>query len=123
MSCQIVNLEPKDFSNFYCPVCGRHLIGEDCIDDPCEHVLFIFVDSIGEFTHYDDSLREPVEKWIQDDDEFADKIEEDGKGIIDHLQQLVPETAVTISITTSGMACGPTWNTDFICINFDWEEK
>ena len=112
-----INLELETYENFYCPVCGKHLVGENSKEDYCEHVLFIFVDAIGEFVHVADNLKEHTDVW-HDDDEW-DKIEEQGKGIIDYVQEFLPEkSAMTFAIETHGMACGPAWGIDYIAIDF-----
>lgn len=111
----LVSVEPAEFTGAYCPVCGKEVVGPDA--EPCEHTLFVFVGAIGEFTHQTPAVASEIQRWIEDED-FVDSLEEKGWGIIDHLQTIIPENAFTIQIMTSGMACGPASNIDYIC--FEW---
>jgi hypothetical protein len=117
MSKRVVGIDLDNFMDFYCPVCGKVIVGVDSDGKYCEHTLFIFVDSIGEFVHTDKSIEKDVAKWT-DDEDFVDEMEKLDMGILDYLQDIIPETAITFEITTHGMACGPCSNTDSICINF-----
>ena len=117
MSKRVVEVNVDNFMDFHCPVCGKAIVGVDSDGKYCEHTLFIFVDSIGEFVHVDEALQGYVEKW-HDDEDFVDELEKLDMGILDYMQDKVPDTAITIEITTHGMACGPCSNTDSICINF-----
>ncbi len=114
---KIVNLYLENFENFHCPVCGKHLVGYESTEDYCEHVLFIFVDAIGEFVHVHESMQEYADVWH--DDEEWDEMEEQDIGIMDLMEKHMPEkTSVLFEIETRGMACGPVTNMDYIGIDF-----
>ena len=111
-----INLCLDNFESLHCPVCGKQVIGVDADDNYCDHVLFIFVDAIGEFVHVADKMKKHTAVW-ENDDEW-DKIEEQNMGIMDYLLDKLPDTAMLIEIETSGMACAPVTNTDYIAFDF-----
>lgn len=93
-------IEKNDDGNVICPVCGDIIISEDGeTTDPCKHVKFIFLDSVGEFS----VMRLPGEG-------IADKIKEalwegDWDDVVK--AKLIPKGVSVLELTESGLACGP----------------
>lgn len=48
----------------FCPVCAADFLG----DEPCTHVLFVFLDEAGEFSHVADRIRNLVADLPDADD-------------------------------------------------------
>lgn len=109
----IVKLEPESFESFYCPVCGKELIGENSDGEVCEHVICMYVDALGDFTAMHKSLEDPLEEYANL--EFPQELDE---YLLLHTPYAL-ENTIIFSITTSGMACGPCSNNDIIAICFD----
>jgi hypothetical protein len=83
-------------TNFYCPVCGKIVCKKgEFTEKPCKHLLFSWIDQVGEFENLDPSLETLVESedfFHPSDQEFLDKC---------------PDTAVLFAFDARTMACGP----------------
>lgn len=111
---QTVKLE-LDHSNFYCPVTGQLITG-DQVFQASPATVFTYVSEVGEFEQITPELKElwdSVEAEADEDDfdidlfeKFAEKIEDDA--------------IVCFEITTFGMACGPVSSTVRIAINMNY---
>lgn len=94
---------------FHCPACGAEVFTEDGehTKKPCEHVLFSWIDQVGEFYNTADEIRDLVEddeSWFcPSDEEFLTRC---------------PGTAVLFALESSGMACGPVSLTVIHAIKF-----
>lgn len=83
---------------FHCPACGAEVFTEtgDPTEKPCEHILFSWIDQVGEFYNTTEEIKalvEDRENWLSpSDDEFLARC---------------PETAVLFAMEYNGMACGP----------------
>lgn len=84
------HLEDEDFS---CPVCNHPVAPMDEPCDPCDHVAFIYLDSIGEFEYTTGAF---------EDLENIDLIEDD---FIDVLKDF--KIKDVYQLTYNGLACGP----------------
>jgi hypothetical protein len=95
--------------NFHCPVCGAEVFSEDGepTGDPCQHVLFSWIDEVGEFYNAADEVKpilEDDENWLSpSDEEFLSRC---------------PDTAVLFALESSGIACGPVSFTVIHAIKF-----
>lgn len=101
---------------FHCPVCGAEVFTEngEPTDKPCEHVLFSWIDQVGDFYNAADEvngLLEDDENWFSpSDEEFLSRC---------------PDTAVLFALESSGMACGPVSLTVIHAIKFpeaNWDQ-
>ena len=113
---EVKNMEEED-NKVICPVCNHVITDmEECVNDPCEHVVLTYVDILnGEFVHEGDEqiAKELLEKYNyepeDEDEEWDDK----------SLDELMEEYAnehddyVTIELTTSGLSCGPCSSTEY----------
>ena len=83
---------------FHCPACGAEVFTEngEPADKPCEHVLFSWIDQVGDFYN----TAEEVGELIEDDENWFSLSTED-------FLSRCPETAVLFALEVSGMACGP----------------
>lgn len=99
----------------YCPVTGEQIVGMDTPFEPSEATLFCFLDEIGEFQY--------AEKWIEDlYNTYMDETDNDHPEAFDkllHAIGLKHDNSLCFSITTSGMACGPTGSTVHFGIDMD----
>ena len=111
----IIDLQPDNFEEFYCPVCGKQIIGIDVIERACPHTLFIYASAAGDFVELRDDIEKEAQAYFDDDQEEA--------CIDEYLSTMLclPENTVIFSITTSGLGCGPVSNTDIIGICFEQE--
>lgn len=93
-----------------CPVCDQVITDfDEGISDPCEHVILSYVDMLsGEFVHVGAGAEKIAEKMlvIYEEDDDAD--------LIDQMEAYVRENDGydVISLTTSGLACGPVSSTE-----------
>jgi len=81
---------------FYCPACGKAVYQDNKTPRRCRHIIFSYIDSVGEV----DYVAEGLERL---EDAAADA--EDPVGF---LLKKLPKSGSTccISITTHGIACG-----------------
>ena len=108
-----------DGMNFNCPICDQVILKEEqCIEDFCKHVKFMYLDSISEMEYCDDDIqaiydkleKEEAEYWESDasdnpTDEQNDYYDSD---IMERLEDKLPIEITIHHITGYGMACGPT---------------
>ena len=96
-----------DELDFDCPVCDKTLISEEeGTHELCEHVLFVYLDSIGEFESSTDEIDTLVEK-IRKEKSDPDGGYYDGE-IMEDLLEALPDNITIHQLTGYGMACGPT---------------
>ena len=101
-----------------CPVCNHVVSDFDenaGYHDPCEHAVLIYTDILsGEFVHEGDEAlaKTLVDKYDLDED---DENWED-KTLDELMADFVAKNPVykIVSLTTYGMACGPTSSTEFV---------
>ena len=105
-----------DTPEFHCPVCGAEVfsVSGEPTAKPCDHLLFSWIDQVGEFYNTADevnALIEDEETWSSlSDGEFLARC---------------PDTAVLFAFEFSGMACGPVSLTVIHAIKFpeaSWEQ-
>jgi hypothetical protein len=96
-----------DNSKFHCPVCGAPICSADSLTDhPCPHLLFSWIDEVGEYENLSPSLEEKI-----DFEEVIGPWDED-------LLNKLPATAVVFAFEIRDMACGPITHTVAHAINF-----
>ena len=107
---KLLELTLDVFEELYCPVCGKQVFPMDKI---CEHVLFIYSHSLGECVHGEETWGKKIESML--DTTECITVEE----LFENFE--TPDTSFILTITTSGMGCGPCSNTDYICFDFEPE--
>ncbi len=110
----MTNVELTEDGKFNCPICGKTLWdGENPADDlACEHLKMAFSDAVGEFYFLVDGMERTQIEVMQayGADDYDGNIEE-------ILELAAKKNGCSIyAITTSGMACGPVSNTDYLFI-------
>ena len=115
MSNKIIDLEFQgDPPNIYCPVCGT-VIHAEGKEPSCEHVVFSYLCDIGEFIYLapriEDMASKLIEKAEDDDLDYEAQIEA-------ILEKLSSKSILCFSITTTGMACGPTSSAVYVAADF-----
>ena len=97
---------------FHCPACGALLVAHDAESEDdvehCEHLRFIYLDSIDEFTHHDGDAWDIIERLQDEEDEG---VESDESPLDVVTRELASPTALRFSLKTGGMSCGPVWET------------
>ena len=105
--------EMEEDNKVICPVCNRVVTDfDEGIHNPCEHVFLMYTDALnGEFIHTGKGASkvelELLKKYGESDGDMD-------------LSELMEEFAnasdkhTILTLTTSGMACGPVSNTDYI---------
>lgn len=92
---------------FHCPVCGAMVCEHgEMTTKPCAHVLFSWVDQVGEFTNIVPELK-PI---VEDEDFFHPSDEE--------FLEKCPDNAVLFALESKSMACGPVYCTVVHAIKF-----
>jgi len=101
---------------FNCPVCNAKLFDFENPDEvcACKHVKLYYTDALNdEFVHVGNGMEEVADNII------AKYVEDFDEGIEVHMEKLVKKNKnyEIFTVTTSGMACGPCSNTDYILID------
>jgi hypothetical protein len=87
-----------DSCTFHCPVCGRVVFTEEGnpTTQPCEHVLFSWINQVGEYYNPAPDMRALLEEEdpapLPCDSDFLERC---------------PDSAVLFGFHSQGMACGP----------------
>jgi hypothetical protein len=105
-------LEINEANAIFCPVCGHLIMGED-EGDKCKHVMFTYIDVVGEFLDVAPKYKEILRK-IEEDEDVSDPFGE-------AVEKIKEPGVLFLSLTTSGVACGPVSSTACVAINFDIE--
>lgn len=90
----------------HCPACGARVLDTEA-GAGCPHTLYVFLGDISEplFVH------PTLEPLLDEEGERADDDEECPPGFLEHVARVLGErptsSALRLSITTGGMACGP----------------
>ncbi len=89
-------------TKFCCPACGQEVCSEDgeFADKPCEHVLFSWINEVGEYYNPCPEIQRMVEESERTDELESCPFDEE-------FQQLFPDNAILFAFTSHGMACGP----------------
>jgi hypothetical protein len=96
-----------DNSRFHCPVCGALVCTADSLTEkPCAHVLFSWIDEVGEF----ENLSPLLEGKLDFEDAPHPNYEE--------VMEKLPDTAVLFAFDIHSKGCGPITNTVVHAINF-----
>ena len=113
MTIPVINLEysgmPEDI---YCPVCGTPIYAEGK-SPSCEHVVFTYITEIGDFDHVAAHMEARVAAIREraEEDENLDPVST-------LLGQMESTSILCFSVTTSGVACGPTASTVYVAVDF-----
>ena len=87
-------------SRFHCPACGAVVCSDkDLTDKPCKHLLFSWINEVGEYHNLKPSLQPHIDALIDSDECFLPEDQEFLEGC--------PETAVLFAFEAREMACGP----------------
>lgn len=114
-------------NNFYCPVTGRKISGDEGeAEGEKPSLRFLYLSDIDEFNSIQPDLETLADQVRADlaekEEEFEDLFFDFFEAFKDALQKdKANENLVIYSITTSGMACGPTSGTIHIGIDMDFE--
>lgn len=107
--------------NFYCPVTGHRILQDGEEFSPSPATLFAYLDIIGEFIYSTNQYQEIIDKNAQkfsEDDEFGD---------YENLELIINESEnanlLIFEITNSGVACGPSSSTLFLCIDMNYNKE
>jgi hypothetical protein len=97
---------------FHCPACGAEVFSVDGepTDKPCEHLLFSWIDQVGEFYNASDEIK----KILKDDEDGLRPNEEE-------FILRCPDNTVLFALESCGMACGPVSLTVIHAIKFPEE--
>lgn len=108
-----------------CPVCKKVVLDfEEGIDEPCEHVMFIYTDALSdEFEYVNISMEKASDEMIA---EYERRDGDDGLDILmeEYVEKNADQDLIILDITTYGMACGPLSkmrysNTDYVMFKLE----
>ena len=99
-------------ADIYCPVCGAALYTQEEDATSCEHVVFSYIPMIGVFDYVASYLKAQVAGIMEKAED------EDIDPVATLLGQLESKSILCFSITTSGIACGPTASTVYVAVDF-----
>lgn len=107
-----------DESRVICPICNQVVLDyETSENNPCEHVMLIYTDALNdEFVYESEEMTDVANEMI------AEYEKRDGDDSLDILMEEYASNRADIMIlemTTSGMACGPCSNTDYIMFKLE----
>ena len=87
---------------FCCPVCGNEVYGTngEGTSKPCEHLLFSWIDQVGEYENSSTETRKTL-KQLSDEDGYEPSPYDD------EFLNAMPESSVLFALTEHGFACGP----------------
>ena len=133
MSVPIVKLEWNgDPAPFYCPVCGKVVFDVDSDEDYCKHIIFTYIDVVGEYESIPEHLLEKAGQYLKENGTVCFDCEPelieycmhaDFFDFLDALSYTIDSpSAFIISLTTNGMACGPCSCTPVIGVDFKPEK-
>lgn len=103
---------------FYCPACGAEVYSDQGAptDDPCEHVLFSWIDAVGEYDNAVPEFQQIVDRWAESDSLEPAPCDEE-------FVNSMPEHTVLFALIHRGMGCtGPGSTTVVHGIRFPFVE-
>ena len=105
-----------------CPVCD-HVISdfEEGKSDPCEHVVLIYTGLLnGEFVYIGDNYNEIADGLIEI---YEGQDGEDDKELDELMEEYIENNKgyEILTMTTSGLACGPCSSTEYIMVRTSTE--
>jgi hypothetical protein len=102
MTAKFVEINGYSGAPFSCPICGREIFTPEgeAVSAPCDHLVFSWLDLIGEFLNPSPEVARLAAEWENDpepetfpwDKEFHD---------------LFADSVVMFGCATRGVACGP----------------
>jgi len=98
--------------DIYCPACGSVVFNSEGVQPSCAHVLFVYHDMNNEFTY----VRKGLEDLLRKAEEVAEEEPEMPPEILARL--IDSESALCLTATASGMACGPISFTSYFAFDF-----
>lgn len=97
---------------FHCPVCGTQLVVPDEELRSCPHLLFAWIDVVGDF---EEELTRPEIRTL------AESLDEDEVGVSpyeDAFLNKLPRNSLAFALTEHGIACGPVSTTLVVGVQF-----
>lgn len=95
--------------SLHCPACGKAMMDdEQTAENPCEHLAFVYLGEIPDFSYVSPKLTKLAESALDSDDpvkEASKKLDE--------------KTSVVFQVETSGVACGPVSSTAVLAFVFE----
>lgn len=116
---QIIEIENTwQGAKFCCPACGKAVFTEDGVptDTPCEHVLFSWINEVGDYYNPCSDIVKLLQKSEEEDEFMPSPYDEE-------FQDSLPETAVLFALSEHGIACGPVCTTIIHAITFPSDES
>ena len=113
MTIPVINLDYSGMpADIYCPVCGTPIYAEGR-SPSCGHVVFTYITEIGDFDHVSPHMEAQVATIREraEDDEHLDPVST-------LLGQMDSTSILCFSVTTTGVACGPTSSTVYVAVDF-----
>ena len=112
MSANLIQFDFEDeASGLYCPVCGAALVVPEEDVHSCPHVLFAWIDMVGDFL--DDCTKPEIRALA-----YPDDVDEVYSPLDDEFLAKCPNHTVVFALTESGFACGPVSCTIAVGIKF-----
>ena len=119
--------EDLSHNNFFCPVTGQQITGDDFANPEVPSIRFIYLPEIEDFEtiHPDlkpvaDRIRKKIAAKQEKDEDYCEEFFDLFKEALKKAK--ANRSLVIYSITTSGIACGPVSETVHIAIDMDYEE-
>ena len=113
-------------NNFFCPVTGQQITGDDFANPEVPSIRFIYLPEIEDFEtiHPDlkplaDRIRKKIAAKQEKDEDYCEEFFDLFKEALKKAK--ANRSLVIYSITTSGIACGPVSETIHIGIDMDYE--
>ena len=113
-------------NNFYCPVTGEQICGDEMANTDVASVRFIYLPEAEDFEtiHPDleaiaDRIRDDLAAKEEADEDFCAEFFDEFKEALE--KDEANDSLVIYSITTKGMGCGPIAETIHIGIDMDYE--
>ena len=116
---QLIELNLREDFEFFCPITGEQIVFKDDFN-PSKAMLFCYVDIANAFEHADDWTQNKFS--INLDDPYLD-LDTFHKVLKNEVDKGENSNFVCFSITTEGMACGPSCSTVYFCFDMDYREE
>ena len=103
--------------SFCCPVCGAEVFTEsgEPTHTPCDHVLFSWIDAVGDYYNAAPELRQLLQRSEENDELEPSPSDND-------FTELFPDNVILFALTEHGIACGPVSTTVVHGIRFPFAE-
>ena len=115
---QLIELELRENHGFFCPVTGEQILYEDDFV-PSMAMVFCYVDISNAFESANDWTQKKFS--VNLDNPFLN-LDTFHKVLNAEVDKSENQNFVCFSITTRGMACGPTCSTVYFCFDMNYSE-